>query len=152
MSDELSGVTSPVGGEDTVLNDDESANSAVECEAEFDDASLLYTELDRQWYCSVSSVDSVTSDELYFNADGTAVFSRYGQVFWNRNLPGDEINVASPFISSFVMRDIRSANTTLQFTSVSESEADQQYDCVLVGRTASASASLFLDLFSKNHI
>lgn len=126
------GSSSPVTGD--VQNDSESVVEALQCDADFDHAELLFTESDRQWSCSVASAELASSDDVFFSRNGAASFTRFGQVYWNRNLLTDEINIASPFIPSFVMKDITSSNTTLQFTVNADGEAGQQYDCVLVGR------------------
>ena len=71
---------------------------------------------------------------MYFGRNGVASFARFGDVYWNRNSGAAEINVASPFIAPFVMRDISSSNTTMQFDLVDETGAVQLYECVLVQR------------------
>ena len=121
----------PVAGD---IFSDDTTDAVVQCDADFDHAELLFTETDRQWFCSVSSSELASADDVYFSRSGTAVFSRFGLVYWNRNLQANEINLASPSISSFVIRELSASNSTLQFFLDADGEADQQYDCVLVGR------------------
>lgn len=125
-----------------VLGDDsggdsggDSGDSALQCDGTpFDHAELLFTEIDRQWLCSVTSSQLSGNDGVYFGRNGTASFARFGDVYWNRNSAAAEINVASPFIVPFVMRNISSSNTTMQFNLVDETSAEQLYECVLVQR------------------
>lgn len=140
VQDIQQGADSQSPGIGEVLSDDETEGASSQCDVDFDQAELLFTESDRQWSCSVSSTELASSDDVYFSRNGTAVFTRFGQVYWNRNLPTDEFNIASPFIASFVMREINSSNTTLQFTLDADGETGQLYDCVLVGRADLVSA------------
>ena len=109
-----------------------------QCDAtEFDHAELLYTEIDRQWVCSVDTAQSTFTEEMYFQRAGTAVFGRLGPVYWNRTKStaedADEITVASPSIETHVMSEIQSANTTLSFV-MRGGASEERYDCVLAGR------------------
>lgn len=115
-----------------------SDNTQMQCDAgdDFDIAELVYTETDRQWFCSVSSTAAELSDEVYFSRDGTATFSRFGLVYWNRDIEVQEIRIASPFVSTSVLRNVFSANTVLQFDLNSGDTLDEFYDCVLTQRDA----------------
>lgn len=118
-----------------VQDDENSQSSGLQCDgADFDIAELVFTESDRQWYCSVSSSPAVSSDEVFFSRNGTAWFSQYGQVYWNRNITDDTLTVASPLISTMSIKEINSANTTLQFKLGDGVTNDALYDCVLVQR------------------
>ncbi|OED37689.1 hypothetical protein AB833_22750 [Chromatiales bacterium (ex Bugula neritina AB1)] len=128
----------PVQAADTVQFDGADPADALQCAAPvFDRAELLYTEIDRQWICSVSSAQATFTDELFFMRSGTAVFSRFGQVYWNRvgsiSASAGEITIASPTIESRVLSEISSANTVLQFA-MNQGAAEENYDCVLAGR------------------
>ena len=121
-----------VGG---IQDDGDSQAGTQQCDvADFDIAELVFTESDRQWYCAVSSSQTASSDEVFFNQNGTALFSQYGQVYWNRNLADDTITIASPLISTLILKEINSANTTLQFELGDGVVDDAVYDCVLVQR------------------
>ena len=104
------------------------------CGADIDIAEFFLTEVDRQWACDISSIVGTRFDEIYFDRNGTANFSSTGNWYWNRNLPADEINLASPNESSAVMTDIGSANTLLLFRTINEAGVEENYDCVLTGR------------------
>lgn len=133
--------TDAISGTDAVASSDSQAGDVV---AAFDIAESLFTEADRQWYCSVDTSQQLasdyyqlsTSDSLYFSADGTAVFERFREVYWNRNMENQEINIASPFIGTYVMKNIMSQNTTMQFTllATDETATVENYDCILVAR------------------
>ncbi|MEM7258166.1 MAG: hypothetical protein AAF404_12355 [Pseudomonadota bacterium] len=103
-----------------------------------DFAEQLFTETDRQWFCSVTTAELQTEDEVFFSRNGQAVTSRFREVYWNRSLEDDSINVASPFISPFVIRNIFSANTVLTFEVIRQTGDVESYDCVLVGREVAA--------------
>lgn len=122
-------------GQSGVVQGDSPDDSALQCDgAPFDHAELLFTEIDRQWLCSVTSSQLTGTDGVYFGRSGTASFARFGDVYWNRNIAAAEINLASPFIAPFVMRNISSSNTTMQFDLVDETGTAQLYECVLVQR------------------
>ncbi len=108
------------------------------CEATFDTAELLFTEVDRQWSCEIPSGAASTYSELYFSRDGTAVFSDNGNWFWNRKLPGDAIGLASLSKPSQLITDVRSTNTLVNFTVTSESGQSRYFECVLVSRETSS--------------
>lgn len=103
-----------------------------------DFAEQLFTETDRQWFCSVTTDTITTTDEVYFTRNGRAETTRFREVFWNRSLADQSINVASSFVSPFVIRNINSSNTVLTFDLVDESGGVEVYDCVLVGRELQA--------------
>ncbi len=134
---------SACGGSDepvaeSIIADSPLDDSGLQCDAPaFDHAELLYTEVDRQWLCSVSSSQLTYTDSVFFQRSGTADFGHLGQVYWNRtaalDASSDEITIASPTITTHVLRDITSANTVLQF-GLHNGAGEQQYDCVLVGR------------------
>lgn len=139
------GTDSPSSGASAVQNDadlqagdqtdTDSLGGVQQCDvADFDFAELVFTETDRQWYCSVSQSQSVTFDEVFFSRNGSAFFSQYGQVYWNRNLTDDTLTIASPLMPTAVMKEINSANTTLQFTFNEGVDSEALYDCVLVQR------------------
>lgn len=112
-----------------VLNDPEQCPVV-----ERDFAEQLFTETDRQWFCSVTADAFSTTDEVFFSRNGQAQTTRFGEVFWNRSMENQSISVASPFVSPFVIRNINSSNTVLTFELLNESGGDEAYDCVLVGR------------------
>jgi hypothetical protein len=114
-------------------------NDAQQCDAPvFDIAELLFTEADRQWFCTVTTDTLSTEDQVYFARSGTAVTTRFRDVYWNRSMTDQSINVASPFISPFVIRNITSSNTVMSFDLVTDSGRTEVYDCVLVGREVPA--------------
>ncbi len=120
---------------EAIQDDGNSLVSALQCDvADFDIAELVFTESDRQWSCSVSSSQTVSSDAVFFSQNGTAVFAQHGTVYWNRNLIEDTLTIASPLIPTLSLKDINSANTTLQFTLGDGAATDAVYDCVLVQR------------------
>lgn len=112
----------------SALQDDES------CNAEIDIAEFFLTESDRQWSCEVSSIVGIRFDELYFNRNGTASFASTGVWYWNRNLPEDEINLASPAEPITRMTDIGSSNSVLVFRTINDASFEEIYDCVLTPR------------------
>ena len=118
---------------DSVQQDDEFA-----CAAEFDVAEFFLTEVDRQWSCQVTSLAGIQFDELFFDRNGTAVSANDGIFYWNRNLPGLEVNLASPTLPSMLMSGISSSNTVLMFDTVTPSGEEQSFDCVLVSREVSS--------------
>ena len=110
-------------------------NDLQQCDApDFDIAELLFTEADRQWFCAVTTDSLRTEDQVYFARTGTAVTTRFRDVYWNRSMTDQSINVASPFISPFVIRNITSSNTVMSFDLVTDSGRTEIYDCVLVSR------------------
>ncbi len=113
---------------DDLVQNDES------CIANIDIADFFLTETDRQWSCEVSSVVGTRFDELFFDRNGTANFASTGTWYWNRNLPADEITLASPAEPSTLITDIGSSNSVLVFRSINEEEFEEIYDCVLVER------------------
>ncbi len=127
-----------------MLSDDEPQAAMVpddplQCDAPaFDVAELLFTESDRQWFCTVTVETFVTEDQVFFSRSGTAVMTRFRDVYWNRSMADQSINVASPFISPFVIRNISSSNTVLSFDLITDSDRTEVYDCVLVGRDIAA--------------
>ncbi len=140
-------ITPPVVQEDLALDDtDITPVPQVQCDAgdngnenmigasEFDIAELFFTEPDRQWFCNVSSVESEFSDEIFFDRQGTATFSRFGLVYWNRDSEAQAIRIASPFVATSVLSEVFSANTVLQFQLDTDDSFDEVYDCVLTTR------------------
>ena len=86
--------------ESDLLQDDAQQNDPLQCDAPvFDVAELLFTESDRQWFCSVTTDQLTTEDQVFFSRAGTATMTRFRDVFWNRSLTDQSITVASPFIS-----------------------------------------------------
>lgn len=128
------------GGDSNALSDDSPLLSDDQsCPApSFDVAELLFTESDRQWYCSVAGAGVQLEDEIYFARNGQAVTTRFREVYWNRSLADDSINVASPFISPFIISNMVSANTVLTFDLIKQTGEVEVYDCVLVGRETQA--------------
>lgn len=132
----------------SVQADGQNNGGAVQCDAPaFDFAEQLFTEIDRQWYCSVSAGGGLQIyDEVFFSRRGTAVTTRFREVYWNRSLDDQVINVASPAVSPFVISNISSSNTVLTFTLLTDTGRSEAYDCILVGRegvdTGLAQASL----------
>lgn len=126
----------PQSGSDSQAAALEDGSAALpQCDGQpIDQAEFLFTEIDRQWTCSVTSSQLTSVDSVYFSRGGTATFSRFGDVYWNRDLQSDAINIASPVTVPFVLRDITSANTTLQFNLSDDRGSEQFYDCVLVQR------------------
>ena len=108
------------------------------CAAEFDVAELFVTEVDRQWSCQISSQVGIRFDELFFDRSGTVVSANDGIWYWNRNLPGLEVNLASPNLPSMLMSGIMSSNTVLMFDTVTPPGVEQTFDCVLVPREVSS--------------
>lgn len=125
--------STPVIDNQTLLDD------SSQCPAPaFDFAEQLFTESDRQWFCSVATALSDTEDEIYVSRNGQAMSLRFGSVYWNRSLADDSLNVASPNISPMVVRNIFSANTVLTFDLIDNTGEAEAYDCVLVGRETTA--------------
>jgi hypothetical protein len=75
-----------------------------------------------------------TEDQLYFDRNGQALSTRFREVFWNRALDSQSLNVASPFIEPILISNITSSNTVLMFELLRQSGEVENYDCVLVGR------------------
>ncbi len=110
-------------------------NDPVSCPVvQSDVAEPLFTESDREWFCTVTADAFSAQDQVFFFRNGQAVMTRFREVFWNRSAADESINVASPFISPFVIRNIFSANTVLTFDLVTAGGVTEAYDCVLVGR------------------
>ena len=129
---------------DVLASDD----APLACDAGFDTAELLFTEVDRFWSCQIVSDAGTRFDEVFFSRTGTATFGSSGLNFWNRNLPGAEINRIAADGTVSVMRDIQSSNTTLSFETVLATGESEFYDCLLVPR--SPLALLTQDLLSNN--
>lgn len=135
-------LASPMQQDDQILDesvmDDPVMDGLVQndesCIADIDIAEFFLTETNRQWSCEVSSVVGTRFDELFFNRNGTANFASTGTWYWNRNLPADEINLASPAEPSTLITDIGSSNTVLVFRTINEEGVEEIYDCVLVER------------------
>ena len=125
-----------------------SDDAPLVCDAGFDTAELLFTEVDRFWSCQIVSDTGTRFDEVFFSRTGTATFGSSGLNFWNRNLPGAEINRIAADGTVSVMRDIQSSNTTLSFETVLATGESEFYDCLLVPR--SPLALLTQDLLSNN--
>jgi len=119
----------PAQSEQTIPQDD-----ALSCDASLDVADFLITEIDRQWSCEITSNNGVMFDDVYFSRSGTAVFGNTGKWYWNRNLPSDDINLASPDHTSVTVSEISSSNTVLSFTSATPAGTSERYDCILVSR------------------
>ena len=117
--------------QDSLASDD----APLVCDAPFDTAELLFTEVDRFWSCQIVSDNGTRFDEVFFSRTGTATFGSSGLNFWNRNLPGAEINRIAADGSVSVMRDIQSSNTTLSFETVLATGESEFYDCLLVPRS-----------------
>jgi len=128
-TDESTPLDDPQLSPDSVQQDDE-----LVCAAEIDIAEFFLTEVDRQWSCQISSLVGVRFDEIFFDRNGTAISATDGTWYWNRNLPGDEVNLASPDLPSMLMSGISSSNTVLMFDTVTASGVEQAFDCVLVPR------------------
>lgn len=122
------GFDSPVLADDSVLQDDQA------CFAEIDIAEFFVTEIDRQWACEINSAAGTRFDEVFFDRRGTASTGSGDVWYWNRNLPSDEVNLASPGRPSALMTDIGSSNTVLFFRTINDAGVEQTYDCVLVSR------------------
>lgn len=117
------------------LQNDARQDESLQCDAPtFDIAELLFTESDRQWFCTVTTDTLTTEDQVFFSRNGTGTMTRFRDVFWNRSMADQSISVASPFISPFVIRNITSSNTVMTFDLVTEAGRSEAYDCVLVGR------------------
>ena len=116
---------------DSLASDD----APLVCDAPFDTAELLFTEVDRFWSCQIVSDNGTRFDEVFFSRTGTATFGSSGLNFWNRNLPGAEINRIAADGTVSVMRDIQSSNTTLSFETVLATGESGFYDCLLVPRS-----------------
>jgi len=99
--------------------DDMQQDDEFVCAAETDIAEFFLTEVDRQWSCQISSVAGTRSDELFFDRNGTVLSANDGIWYWNRNLPGLEVNLASPNLPSMLMSGIMSSNTVLVSREVS---------------------------------
>lgn len=118
-------------------NDSVVLNDTDQCTVpEPDFAAQLFTESDRQWFCSVTAANVDTTDEVYFTRTGQAETTRFGQVYWNRSLDDQSLNIASVSVTPFVIRNIVSFNTVLTFDLVNFSGDIEMYDCVLIGREA----------------
>ncbi len=109
-------------------------DAALACDAPFDNAELLFTEIDRQWSCEITSAAGTEYSELYFGRDGTAVFNSNDTWYWNRKLPGNDIGLASPARPSKLIQNINSSNTLMSFSAMSEVGVSETYDCLLVTR------------------
>ena len=114
------------------LQDDQPANT-VETSIP-DIADLLVTEIDRQWSCDITSDQASSFSTLFFSRRGTVLFGENDLRFWNRNLPLDQVNIASPTSVFSVISDIQNFNTLLSFTLTTEVGGTQTYDCVLTTR------------------
>ena len=127
----------------TALDDPQLADSIQQddefvCAAEIDIAEFFLTEVDRQWSCQITSLSGIRFDQLFFDRSGTAISATNGVLYWNRNLPGDEVNLASPNLPSMLMSQISSSNTVLMFNTVTSAGEEQSFDCVLVPREISS--------------
>lgn len=111
----------------------EQASNDASCEFEFDVADLLLTEADRQWSCEIVSDQASTYEDVYFQRHGTAIFGNELR-YWNRNLPFEQINIASPITGRALIKDIRSSNTLMSFILTPESGTNLLYECVLTPR------------------
>ena len=115
------------------IQSDSSEQQAVSCAFEFDVADLVVTEADRQWSCEVVSDQGSRFEDVYFLRSGTVIFGddlRY----WSRNLPFEQINVASPASGYALISEIRSSNTLMSFIMIPESGMNLLYECVLTPR------------------
>ena len=117
--------------EDTVA-EDELAN-----DQSFDIAELFFTEVDRQWFCSVTTPVSVFTDQFSIERTGAAQFDRFGVAQWSRQKTPDQLNFKTALGSTFVAREIFGTNTILEFERFSEREPEELYECVLTTRELS---------------
>ncbi len=139
-------VAQPVTGEiveNPLVSDDPPAidlpivQDDLACKAEIDIAEFFLTEADRQWSCSIESSAGFRFDDVFFDRRGTALFANDGIHYWNRNPESDSINLAAPGRTTLLMTDIASSNTTLMYRTVSDTGAEELYECLLVTREMS---------------
>ena len=89
---------------------------AIENDASFFEfASLLLTEPGKLWTCRISGDDFASTDRLLLNRNGTGRFDAYGDFYWNRDLPGRQLQIAVPGVIDFRLANIFGFNTTAQF-------------------------------------
>ena len=126
--------------DDSLANDDQADID------QFDIAEFFFTEVDRQWFCSVTTAVSVFTDQLYLARTGEGTFERFGLVQWRRNEALDQIDIVAGVDSRFSLQEIFASNTVLEFQRVgsasadqgeSQSEARELYECVLTTRDLS---------------
>lgn len=126
--------------DDSLANDDQAEID------QFDIAEFFFTEVDRQWFCSVTTAVSVFTDQLYLARTGEGRFERFGLVQWRRNEALDRIDIVAGVDNRFSLQEIFASNTVLEFQLVasagggqgeSQSEAPELYECVLTTRDLS---------------
>ena len=126
--------------DDSLANDDQADID------QFDIAEFFFTEVDRQWFCSVTTAVSVFTDQLYLARTGEGTFERFGLVQWRRNAALDRIDIVAGVDNRFSLQEIFASNTVLEFQLVgsagggqgeSQSEAPELYECVLTTRDLS---------------
>ena len=126
--------------DDSLANDDQADID------QFDIAEFFFTEVDRQWFCSVTTAVSVFTDQLYLARTGEGTFERFGLVQWRRNAALDRIDIVAGVDNRFSLQEIFASNTVLEFQRVgsasadqgeSQSEARELYECVLTTRDLS---------------
>ena len=118
---------------DQGLQDDQS-QFVTESSDDFDIADLVVTEVDRQWSCDVATELASSFTTLFFSRNGTVLFGENDLRFWNRNLPLEQFNIASPTAAFSVISDIQNFNTSLNFILTSDTGISEIYDCVLTTR------------------
>ena len=84
---ELSTGSSTDSIDDSLANDDQAEID------QFDIAEFFFTEVDRQWFCSVTTAVSVFTDQLYLARTGEGRFERFGLVQWRRNETLDQLSL-----------------------------------------------------------
>ncbi len=114
---------------DPLANDDQTETDR------FDSAEYFFTEVDRQWFCTVTTPVSVFTDQLYLARMGDAWFERFGLVEWSRNETLDQLEIVTGVDSSFSLREIFATNTLLEFQRHNEEGGvSELYECVLTAR------------------
>ena len=133
LPDELS--VNDIPGDSLV--DDDSLDFSDPDPGNFDIAEYFFSEVDRQWFCSVTTPVSVFTDQLYVDRLGGGWFERFGLVQWTRHNEPDQLDIVTTVEDMFSLREIFGTNTILEFQRhVEDTEASELYDCVLTTRDA----------------
>jgi len=125
-------VANPVQADQSLQNDQ--SPEVTESFGDFDIADLVVTEADRQWSCDVTTEQASSFTTLFFSRNGTVLFGENDLRFWNRNLPFEQFNIASPTAPFSVISDIQNFNTLLSFILTTDTGVSEIYDCVLTAR------------------
>lgn len=101
----------------------------------FDIAEYFFTEVDRQWFCTVTSSVAVFTDQFTLDRAGGGWFERFGQSEWSRHEALLQLEVETASGETFSIREIFATNTVLEFQRFDElTGASEIYDCVLTLR------------------